>query len=81
LLFFCLFKGTYKDNEFVEVYMIIRDDLDLSTVVLQESEVEEVRWIPWRELKKEASVPDSNYVPWDEPKYSGFWAYMEKTFG
>ncbi|HEY0372947.1 MAG TPA: NUDIX domain-containing protein [Thermoanaerobaculia bacterium] len=49
-------REDYIENEFHEVHLV-RRDLDLSTLTLDPSEVAEVRWVPWQELKRYDRVP------------------------
>lgn len=75
---FVLRNGTYIDNELVEVYLIERE-VDLSKFVLQESEVEAVKWMDWREVKKVSLDPNSDFVP-VHTEYEPFWNYVEQKY-
>ena len=48
--------GTYIDNEFHEIFVVYRD-VDLRDLTLQESEVDEVKWVTVEEMKSFALVP------------------------
>jgi len=71
---FVLRNGTYIDNEFVEVFVLARD-LDLSKVKLQEEEVEEVKWMHWREVERCIKDPTAGFVT-AHTHYEPFWEYM-----
>lgn len=71
-------NGTYIDNEFVEVFILARE-LDLNTVVLQEEEVEAVKWMHWRDVKRGLEDPNGGFVT-AHTHYEPFWAYLEKHY-
>lgn len=67
-------NGTYLDNEFVDVFLIERE-LDITKVVLQESEVEAVKWLHWTEVKRMTLDKNSDFVP-VHTEYEPFWDYV-----
>lgn len=58
-------EGTYFNNEINPVYLV-RKDLDLSKIKLQQEEVSEIKFIPWQELKQKIDAKDPSFVPHDE---------------
>jgi 8-oxo-dGTP diphosphatase len=76
---FVLHNGKYKDNEFVEVYIVMRD-VDIDTVVLQESEVEAVRWMDWREVRTGSLDPVAYHFVPVHTHYEPFWNFLEAKF-
>lgn len=58
-------NNTYLNNEFDDVYLL-RKNLDISQIKLQQGEVAEVKWISVSELKRVTQEHDSNYVKHDE---------------
>lgn len=67
-------EGT--NNHFDDVY-ILRRDLEIENLVLQESEVEGVKFTPWRELKLEIAKDDNIFVKREE-EYEILFDYLEK---
>ena len=58
--------GRYIDREIHEIYIVLRD-IDVSALVLQESEVDEVRLMPCEELIAMIERRDESLVPhWRE---------------
>ena len=46
-------NGMYLNNEFVNIYLLIKTDIDdINKLQLQKEEVQELRWIPMQELKQ-----------------------------
>lgn len=65
-------------NHFDAIYLI-KKDLDPAKLVLQEEEVEQVMFIPWRELKERVDKRDRTLTSrWKE--YDLLFDYLEKTF-
>ncbi|GJP32040.1 hypothetical protein CLOM_g16584 [Closterium sp. NIES-68] len=65
--------GTYINNEFSDVYLItVPEPLPLSAFTLQESEVAEVKWVPWREYEASLRNRDPQYVPFDVESPNGY---------
>lgn len=75
---FVLHNGAYKDNEFVEVFITERE-LALSQVKLQEEEVEEVKWMHWRDVQRGISDPNAGFVT-AHTSYDEFWNYLETHY-
>lgn len=71
-------NGTYLDNEFVEVFLIERE-LDLDKVVLQESEVDAVKWMHWTEVREISLNKESGFVP-VHTEYEPFWDYVAAKY-
>jgi isopentenyldiphosphate isomerase len=57
--------GTYINNEFNDVYLV-KLDLDISKLQLQEEEVSEIKYISYKELQKKVNSKDESLVPHDE---------------
>lgn len=77
---FVLRNGTYKDNEFVEVYILMRD-IELKDLVLQESEVDAAEWMDWKQVMAGMLNPiEAGFVP-IHLDYEPFWEYLGKKFG
>ncbi|CAI5500751.1 unnamed protein product [Closterium sp. Naga37s-1] len=74
--------GTYINNEFSDVYLItVPDPLPLSAFTLQESEVAEVKWVPWRDYEASLRARDPHYVPFDVESPNGYrqlFTHLEK---
>lgn len=71
-------NGSYLDNEFVDVFLIERE-LDINTIVLQESEVSAVKWLHWSEVKRMTLDKDSDFVP-VHTEYEPFWEYIAARY-
>jgi len=54
--------GKYINKEWIDVYLV-ELDVDLSSLILQESEVSAVKWISCRDLVKAFQSNDSAFVP------------------
>jgi len=67
--------GPDKNKEFNQVYLVTRD-LDLSTLTLQETEVAEVRYMPWREVKQHIEAADPTYCDHTN-EYQALFEYLE----
>jgi isopentenyldiphosphate isomerase len=70
-------NGTYFNNQFSDVYLL-KKDLDVKTLKLQESEVDEIKYIAWKELKTLADQKDSTIVPHPH-EYPMLFEYLSKT--
>jgi isopentenyl-diphosphate Delta-isomerase len=68
-------NGTYFDNEFSDVY-VVKADIDINTFVMQESEVQGLRWVPIEDLKKMVEQKDPTLTPrYDQ--YHLFFKYIK----
>ena len=54
-------NGTFFEREINDVYLV-KKDLDTLKMRLQEEEVAEVKYIPWKELKKEIQEENPEFV-------------------
>lgn len=54
--------GTYKNNQFNDVY-VIKKDVAISDLKKQDSEVSEIKWIPIEEFRKRTADKDATIVP------------------
>jgi isopentenyl-diphosphate Delta-isomerase len=70
-------NGTYFNNQFNDIYLLEKD-LKIRDVVMQESEVDEVKLIPWKELKKVVEAHDPLFVPHDA-EYALLFNYLDKN--
>lgn len=68
-------KGTYIANEFQDVYLV-RMDVSASSLVLEDKEVEAVRWIDISELKEWLQGRGKRLVPHQE-EYGRLLAILE----
>jgi len=71
-------NGTYINNEFNDIFLM-RRDIDISTLTLQESEVEEVKLIFWRDFQKMVLEKDPTLVDHSE-EYALLFDFLEKNF-
>lgn len=72
-------EGTYINNEHNDVYLV-EMNLKIEEFSLQEEEVEEVRYIPWREFGSWVDEGRKDVVP--HPKeYSLLFSYLGKHYG
>ena len=71
-------NGTYINNEYNDLF-IVEKDIPLSEIVMQESEVQNLKYIPWRELKEMVELNDEQLVPHPE-EYELLFQYLEKKF-
>ena len=69
-------EGAYIDNEIHDVYLV-RTDLDISDITIQEEEVAEVKFINFQELKKKVLDGDNDFVPHQE-EYKKLFEHLEK---
>ncbi len=61
-----LLEGRYIDNEWHEVFLL-KKDVDTRELVLQESEVAAVAWVPVAELEERVAKRKKDLVPhWEE---------------
>ncbi len=67
---------TYFDNEYNNVYLV-KADLDINQLQMQESEVKNLRWIPIPEFKKWVDEKRPNLVPHPE-EYPLLFEYLSK---
>ncbi|KAH9303969.1 hypothetical protein KI387_008373, partial [Taxus chinensis] len=59
-------NGTYINNEFNDVYLLTTlDVIPPEAFALQEEEVSEVKYIPWKEFREILRKKDAAYVPYD----------------
>ncbi len=58
-------NGSYIDNEIQDVFLI-KKDLNLADLTLQEEEVSEVAWMPVEKLYELATEGDKNFAPHPE---------------
>lgn len=78
--------GKFIDNEFARVYGVWVDEDAMEHHLhfrLQETEVDEVRWVPVKELRERYLAHDPNYVCTLEPEkinfiFDNFDRYMDK---
>lgn len=68
---------TYFDNEYCNVY-VVKKDLDIDQLQIQESEVESLRWVLITEFKKWVDENRSNLVPHPE-EYLLLFEYITKN--
>lgn len=72
-------EGTYINNEYTNVYLV-ETEIDTEKLTLQDSEVEEVRLIPWKELRK--WIQDKREDVVSHPgEYKLLFEYLEKRYG
>ncbi len=55
-------NGTYFNNQFSDIY-VLRRDVRVEELKIQESEVDEVKLIPWEEFQKLVQNNDPDVVP------------------
>lgn len=70
-------NGTFINNEFNDVYLV-RRDVDITQLVLQEEEVAEVRFILWKELRNILDEEGGDFVRHPE-EYKKLFEYLENT--
>lgn len=67
-------EGKFIDNEWIDVYLLEVNGLDVNSLVLQEEEVSEAKWVPFEELKKKYLERDPEFVlNWPQADYEKFW--------
>ncbi len=76
-------NGTYRINQFNTLY-IIEKDIPLSEMKMQESEVQDLRYVPWRELQRWVENGGENsagekLVPHPE-EYRLLFQYLENKY-
>jgi isopentenyldiphosphate isomerase len=59
-------NGTFIDNELSDIYLVSIDMLDFSKLHLQTSEVSEVQWVHYKELKKLLKSVPHDFVAHEE---------------
>lgn len=69
-------NGTFINNEFHDVYLIVKD-IGISELTLQDEEVSEVKLIPWKELRKLIADKDASFVRHDE-EYGRLFEELER---
>ncbi|MFW0861962.1 MAG: NUDIX hydrolase [Candidatus Komeilibacteria bacterium] len=69
-------NNTYFNNEYHDIY-IIKRNLDIEKLTLQEEEVAEVKFINLTNLKKKIEEKDPEFVMHDE-EYRALFKYLEK---
>ncbi|MFA6386523.1 MAG: NUDIX domain-containing protein [Candidatus Paceibacterota bacterium] len=70
-------NGTYFDNEFNSIYLI-KKDFNIEDIKMQESEVEDMRWLPIEEFKKWIDEKKSDLVDHGE-EYALLFKYLSKN--
>lgn len=68
-------NGTYLGNHFVSVYLI-KADLELNDIQLQEDEVSEVKWIEAGKLKEKLANKDAEFKSYSQEQR--FFEYLEE---
>lgn len=71
-------NGTYINNEYNDLY-IIKKDIDISEMKMQESEVQDLRYIHWTKLKQWVDKGCEKLVPHPE-EYGLLFNYLEEKF-
>lgn len=71
-------NGTYINNEFNDVYLVLLD-LDTRTLALQQDEVAKVNSIHFAELEKMIKRENNGFVPHDE-EYARLFSELHKRF-
>ena len=69
---------TYINNEYNDLF-IIEKDIPLPEMTMQKSEVQDLKYILWRELKEMVESNDEQLVPHPE-EYELLFQYLEKKF-
>lgn len=70
-------NDTYFDNEYSNVY-VVKADLDIAELKMQESEVKNLKWIPMIEFKQWVQEKKLNLVPHPE-EYPLLFEYIDKN--
>jgi len=70
--------GTYINKEHIDVYLV-QMDVDLSTLVLQQSEVSAVKYIPHKELFEGFRRNDPEFVPCDMTRADSYGILLQDT--
>ncbi|MCX6753626.1 MAG: hypothetical protein NTV03_01040, partial [Candidatus Nomurabacteria bacterium] len=70
-------NGTYFNNEFNTVYLV-RKDLNIEDFKMQESEVEDMCWLPIEEFKKWVDEKNPDLVDHGE-EYALLFKYLTKN--
>jgi hypothetical protein len=70
--------GTYINNQFDHIFLVKRD-LDITKLILQESEVEKVKLIPWQELRQRVEENDPTLVKHEE-EFHLLFAFLKDNF-
>jgi isopentenyldiphosphate isomerase len=65
------------NKEFNDVYLI-RKDIDLDTLTLQEEEVAEVKYMPWQEVRKHIEDQDPSFCQHEE-EYEKLFEYLARS--
>lgn len=71
-------EGTYINNEHNDIYLV-EMDLKIKELILQKEEVEEVRYISWREFKSWVDEKRKDIVPHQE-EYLLLFDYLSKNY-
>jgi isopentenyldiphosphate isomerase len=71
-------NGTYIDNEFDDIY-ILKIDLDINQFHMQETEVDDLRWVSFTEFKEWVFEKKSDLVPHDK-EYKLLINYLENKW-
>lgn len=69
-------NGTFINNEFNDLYLVEKD-IPISEMTMQESEVQDLKYIHWRELKKWVDSGYEKLVPHSE-EYKLLFELLEK---
>ena len=70
-------RPTQINREFNDVYLI-RKDIDLSILVLQEEEVAEVKYMDWREFKRHIDENDPTFCSHPD-EYAALFEYLAEN--
>jgi isopentenyldiphosphate isomerase len=71
-------NGTFIENEFVDVYLVKLNQVP--QFVLQQEEVEDVKWIHYKQLKQVLQEKDGRFVPSHSKDYLQFWHYLDQRY-
>eukprot|EP01118_Nematostelium_gracile_P002034 TRINITY_DN12131_c0_g1_i1.p1 TRINITY_DN12131_c0_g1~~TRINITY_DN12131_c0_g1_i1.p1 ORF type:complete len:187 (-),score=50.02 TRINITY_DN12131_c0_g1_i1:4-564(-) len=72
--------GAYINKEWVDLYLLEKE-IDLSTLVLQESELTEVKWIHYRDLVTKLNENDQDFVPCEtQSEYRKLFTILQERY-
>ncbi len=71
-------QGTYINREHQDVYLVVQD-IALDRLTLQKSEVAELQFMHWLEVRRHILEEDSEFVPHDQ-EYKLLFSLLEQRF-
>lgn len=68
-------NNSYFNNEFNDIYLL-KMELDSASLKMEDGEVSEVKWLPWKDVRELVEKKDGNLVPHDD-EFKILFQYLE----